>query len=178
MKKKPGARSHGGFTLIELLIVVAIIGIVAAIGIPAYRSYIDTANMSKVNSAYNYAIRLVQQEFAKDMTKRAIGIVSTLPTTDDQWIDLMDRTGTATAPGGGPIYLSGASGGKGKGFDKSGGKGKGGAPGSSADADELGAVTVVYDSGSKSIEVRRPAYKTLTAYRALIDQSSINITEE
>lgn len=178
MKKNPRLRSQGGFTLIELLIVVAIIGIVAAVGIPAYRGYIDTANMNKVNSAYNYAIRLVQQEFAKDMTKVALGIVSTLPTTDDQWIDLMDKTGYAMAPGGGPIYLSGTSGGKGKGFEKSGGKSKGGASVSSVDADELGVVTVLYDSGNGSIEIRRPAYSSLTAYRALIDRSSIDITEE
>ncbi|MFT6916106.1 MAG: type IV pilus assembly protein PilA [Motiliproteus sp.] len=57
-----------GFTLIELMIVVAIIGILAAIALPAYQTYTNKAKFSEVILATSAVKTAVEVEYQTNKT--------------------------------------------------------------------------------------------------------------
>jgi type IV pilus assembly protein PilA len=89
-----------GFTLIELMIVVAIIGILAAIAIPAYQDYIARSQVSESVSLMSGA-KTPLAEFWSDKGAWPTALSSVAGTTSGKYVE--EITG---APGGSPsVYV-------------------------------------------------------------------------
>ena len=68
-------RAQQGFTLIELMIVVAIIGILAAVALPAYQNYTKKAKFSEVVLSTNGA-KIAVEICAQDTVGAAAGAIT------------------------------------------------------------------------------------------------------
>lgn len=109
-------KSQQGFTLIELMIVVAIIGILASIAVPAYQSYTKKAKFTEVISAtapFKTAVELCANDQAgiAPCTAGAFGVPVNLANPSPFVASVNTAAGvitaTATAAGGltGETYI-------------------------------------------------------------------------
>ena len=103
-----------GFTLIELMIVVAIIGILAAVALPAYQDYTVRAKVSELILAASSARTAIAEKFQTDPTAAAtMGVGVTIPVVgklsgatvqnDGTIVVYGDATGTST---GQPVTIT------------------------------------------------------------------------
>ncbi len=86
-------RTVSGFTLIEVMIVVAIIGILAAIGYPSYQQHVRSSRRADAQAALSELAQFMERRFTEnngyDLAPPGLGAEDTLPFTQSP------RDGTA-----------------------------------------------------------------------------------
>ena len=85
-----------GFTLIELLVVVAIIGILASVGVVAYNGYTSSAQKSAADSNHSSVVKWIQNEYQKCSIGEEDAMNENLDCVDDGG-EAADSTDVATA---------------------------------------------------------------------------------
>ena len=103
-------RVQQGFTLIELMIVVAIVGILAAIALPAYQDYTIRAKVSEMLARGAEAKTTISEYYSSKSALPATAAVAGVNTAVSGWVG---GVGYDSSGGNANIYLKAAAAGMG-----------------------------------------------------------------
>jgi type IV pilus assembly protein PilA len=102
-------KAQQGFTLIELMIVIAIVGILAAIALPAYQDYIVRSKLSEPLAALAEAKTTVAEYVAANGrfpdSATAFGINTTNRLANSDIINELDVLPSGSFTAGEPVYI-------------------------------------------------------------------------
>ena len=102
-----------GFTLVELLIVVAIVGILAAIAVPMYTDYITRAQLVEAHTGLNGFRVQMEQSYQDNRqytcpatlpTIKNFGVACATPTAQTFLLTATGNAGRVSGPGGPFIF--------------------------------------------------------------------------
>src|SRR5437870_8809530 len=119
---KRALNNEAGFTLMELIVVVLIVGILAAVGVPLYMGYVRDSRLAEAKAVAGAALTAAQACAQNDpsgaectLAKLAgrIGVTTAGMSGDNRWkiaITAVTLDVTTNRFGGGPITVAGQTG--------------------------------------------------------------------
>src|SRR6266446_9011540 len=116
---KRALKNEAGFTLMELIVVVLIVGILAAVGVPLYLGYVRDSRLAEAKALAGAALTAAQACASNDPSgasctlanlAQRIGVTSAGVSGDGRWtigITGVTLDVTTNKFGGGPITVAG-----------------------------------------------------------------------